>query len=85
MSAAATGLKTRCLCRYDELISRHLSDYSDLYNRVSLNIPSDENSKLLFDYGRYLMISSSRPGTQPSNLRVFGVVMRLRRGIPTTP
>lgn len=25
--------------------------------------------ELLFQYGRYLLISSSRPGTQPSNLQ----------------
>ncbi len=62
-------IKNAASMPYDELINRHLSDYSEFYNRVSLNIPSDENSKLLFDYGRYLMISSSRPGTQPSNLQ----------------
>ena len=26
-------------------------------------------SQLLFDYGRYLLIGSSRPGTQPANLQ----------------
>jgi len=44
----------------------------DLSERLAL-FEKDQNDRtlvpLLFDYGRYLMISSSRPGTQPTNLQ----------------
>lgn len=30
--------------------------------------------ELMFQYGRYLLISSSRPGTLPANLQVFGPI-----------
>lgn len=61
---------------YDELRERHVKAYRSLFERVSLCInDSDEESRvyeLLFQYGRYLMISSSRmcsPYSQPSNLQ----------------
>lgn len=70
---------------YDELKKRHINDYQELFNRVSLSIdednglPTDERlanpdndsnlSELLFDYGRYLLISSSREDSQPANLQ----------------
>lgn len=74
---------------YTDLLNRHLNDYKNLFDRVSLdlgmaqkNIPTDERMllynkgeldnglvSLYFQYGRYLMISSSRPGTPPSNLQ----------------
>jgi alpha-L-fucosidase 2 len=76
---------------YDELKSRHIEDYSELYSRVSLDLGESESSdipineriknykpdndpeltELYFKFGRYLLISSSRPGkfAQPSNLQ----------------
>lgn len=75
---------------YNELYNEHLSDYSALFNRVTLELPaSDEQKSLptderlkrfhetedqmllaqLFQFGRYLMISGSRPGGQPLNLQ----------------
>ena len=75
---------------YDELKSRHRSDYRRFYDRVSFSLGEDSNYytptdvrlkefaqngqekgifPLLFQYGRYLLISSSRPGTQPANLQ----------------
>ena len=75
---------------YNELYNEHLSDYSELFNRVTLELPaSDEQKSLptderlrrfhetedqmllaqLFQFGRYLMISGSRPGGQPLNLQ----------------
>jgi alpha-L-fucosidase 2 len=68
----------------------HIIDFSDLYNRVKLDlggnaldsIPTDsrldkvkngENDldlvAKMYKYGRYLLISCSRPGTNPSNLQ----------------
>ncbi len=76
---------------YEELKSRHINDYSELYGRVSLDLgetgadtlPVNERIKnykpgqdpelttLYFNFGRYLLISSSRPGkfAQPANLQ----------------
>ncbi|QGQ98238.1 glycoside hydrolase family 95 protein [Paenibacillus psychroresistens] len=75
---------------YAELRARHITDYRALFDRVDLQLASDDKVpvdlstdrwiaehgandpglvKLLFDYGRYLMIASSRPGTQAANLQ----------------
>ncbi|MEO3930474.1 glycoside hydrolase N-terminal domain-containing protein [Micromonosporaceae bacterium B7E4] len=74
---------------YDQLRSRHVTDYQALFNRVSIDLgrtpaadqPTDvriaqhgsvddpQLSALLFQFGRYLLISSSRPGSQPANLQ----------------
>ena len=76
---------------YEKLLSRHISDYRELYRRVKLSLPeaphkgalpTDERLKLFregeedngllatyFQYGRYLLISSSRPGSLPANLQ----------------
>jgi hypothetical protein len=78
---------------YENLFKRHYTDYSNLFNRVTLNInnsnisqdnklPTDtrlaeyRNGKedyalecLYYQYGRYLLISSSRQGNLPANLQ----------------
>lgn len=77
---------------YGELKEAHLTDYQELFNRMSLEINSkdclDENTstdeqlqaikdgkeqtQLLttyFQFGRYLLISSSRPNSLPANLQ----------------
>ncbi|QNR86351.1 glycoside hydrolase N-terminal domain-containing protein [Pedobacter riviphilus] len=76
---------------YDKLLNAHISDYKQLFNRLSLNLgTSDANNQnlpthqrlinykkladpaleaLIFQYGRYLLISSSRAGGLPANLQ----------------
>ncbi|KRE64718.1 DUF4073 domain-containing protein [Paenibacillus sp. Soil750] len=73
---------------YETLRARHLADYQELFQRVSLNlndqiatIPTDQlltsykstrNSaleSLFFQYGRYMLIASSREGSLPANLQ----------------
>ena len=73
---------------YQQLRENHLTDYQQLFNRVSLNLGKTPNQStiirlnahkkgakdpaleaLLFQYGRYLLISSSRPGSLPANLQ----------------
>ncbi|WP_430539987.1 glycoside hydrolase family 95 protein [Neobacillus drentensis] len=78
---------------YDCLKSIHITDYIELYNRVSLKLydlssgqneqlPTNQRLKrlkegykdngliaLYFQFGRYLLISSSRPGSLPANLQ----------------
>ncbi len=57
---------------WQELYDEHVADYQSLYNRVSLNLEDTQDElpvELFFNYGRYLLISSSRPGALPANLQ----------------
>ena len=69
---------------YDELKIEHVKDFQSLFNRVTLDLgPGDDSlptdkrkwkpdpglAALLFQYGRYLLISCSRPGGLPANLQ----------------
>ena len=56
--------------RFSDLRARHLADYHRLWDRMSLEIDGEGASAArLFGFGRYLLISSSRPGTLPANLQ----------------
>lgn len=57
-----------------DLRRRHVEDYSELFDRVRLDLspsadPRATAAQRYFDLGRYLLISSSRPGTQAANLQ----------------
>lgn len=70
---------------YEELLAEHIADYRKYFDRVSLDLgetselPTDERlaqenkdlglTELMFQFGRYLLISSSREGTLPANLQ----------------
>jgi len=69
---------------YDELKAEHVKDFQSLFNRATLNLgpfnnslPTDKHklqpdpalAALMFQYGRYLLISCSRPGSLPANLQ----------------
>lgn len=76
---------------YNKLKTRHIADYQNLYQRVSLDLNGDPETESLptnerwkrmqagesdpglkemaFNLGRYMVISSSRPGTLPANLQ----------------
>ncbi len=60
---------------FEHLRSRHLSEYKRYYNRMKLHIAVDdkrtngETIERYFNFGRYLMISGSRPGTLPLTLQ----------------
>ncbi|MFG6200339.1 glycosyl hydrolase family 95 catalytic domain-containing protein [Nonomuraea sp. JJY05] len=51
-----------------ELLAEHEADHRGYFDRVDLSLP-DERAELYYHFGRYLLISSSRPGTQPANLQ----------------
>lgn len=75
--------------KYKGLLNRHLMAYYDQYERVKLQLPSNDNRllptdkrldasygsedygmvALMFNYGRYLLISSSQEGGQAANLQ----------------
>lgn len=78
---------------YQQLLSRHVNDYTSLFNRSTLtlnpSVPSSQDSlptqqrliqyrqgkadyaleSLYYQFGRYLLIASSRPGNMPANLQ----------------
>ncbi|WP_163399581.1 glycoside hydrolase family 95 protein [Flavobacterium fluviatile] len=74
---------------FDEIKKAHVAYYQKFFNRVALDLGSNENAKkptnerirdfktqfdpqlasLYFQFGRYLLISSSQPGGQPANLQ----------------
>lgn len=75
---------------YSDLRSRHITDHSTLFGRVTLDVPHSPNEQLptdqrlirftegdedpglvalYFQYGRYLLMGSSRPGAMPANLQ----------------
>lgn len=72
------SLRNRHLDDYQRLFARVNLDLGE--DAEASELPTDRRIierggqdnglvKLLFDYGRYLMIASSRPGTQPANLQ----------------
>ncbi len=85
-------LKESALRPYQQLLSRHVADYQNFFNRVDLNVGDSDPivsrlttdkrlvaykkggsdpdlEELFFQFGRYLLISSSRPGSLPANLQ----------------
>ncbi|MFC5004865.1 glycoside hydrolase N-terminal domain-containing protein [Dactylosporangium cerinum] len=52
-----------------KLLQRHVADHRALFDRADLALPGADRAELLFHLGRYLLIASSRPGTQPANLQ----------------
>ena len=54
---------------WEELLLEHEKDYQSLFDRVKLEIEGYEDVVRFFQFGRYLLISSSRPGSLPANLQ----------------
>ncbi len=87
--AAKEKLDKACADGYEEVRKRHVEDYRELYERVTLDLGEEGEDMpinrrmevcrergfdgvfgaLYFQYGRYLLISSSRPGSLPANLQ----------------
>ena len=53
---------------YAALRRDHIEDFGGLMGRVTVDIV-DKDLQRLFQFGRYLLVSSSRPGTLPANLQ----------------
>jgi alpha-L-fucosidase 2 len=61
----------------EDLRARHVADYRSYFDRVDLDLNASTlagsaeaaKAELFFHFGRYLLISSSRPGTAPANLQ----------------
>ncbi len=56
-------------CSWQELLDEHIKDYKSLYDRVTLEIEGQEKVTRFFQFGRYLLIASSREGSLPANLQ----------------
>ncbi len=54
---------------YEALRTRHVADFSGLMGRAAVRLPDATDVERLFQFGRYLLVSSSRPGTMPANLQ----------------
>ena len=54
---------------WEQLYQAHEEDYRSLFARVKLQIDGQEEVERFFQFGRYLMIAGSRPGSLPLNLQ----------------
>ncbi|MBQ9785168.1 MAG: glycoside hydrolase family 95 protein [Clostridia bacterium] len=55
---------------FNALKSRHVADFKALMKRADIELPESEHLPLLqWQFGRYLLVSSGRPGTLPANLQ----------------
>jgi alpha-L-fucosidase 2 len=78
-SACAVSLDRVCTASWDDLLEEHINDYRSYYDRVKLDINVTRNESKTaetarktveyFNFSRYLLISSSRPGSLPANLQ----------------
>ena len=91
-ATALSTLDQAAAFTYDELLQRHTEDYQPFFQRVALQLGSQEESlatmdtaerlervktggedlelqSLYFQFGRYLLLASSRPGSLPANLQ----------------
>ena len=56
----------------DGLTERHVSDYKSLFDKTDLELNGDTvaaGAEILFNLGKYLLISCSRAGSMPANLQ----------------
>ncbi|MBO4987844.1 MAG: glycoside hydrolase family 95 protein [Lachnospiraceae bacterium] len=67
-ASVLTRLEKATECPWDELLDEHVKDYRALYDRVSLEV-GDTEIERFFQFGRYLLISCSRPDCLPANLQ----------------
>lgn len=75
--AAAAEARLRAALARDpaDLRDAHVADYRAYFDRADLRLPNlpgagnPAEAELLFHFGRYLLISSSRPDTEPANLQ----------------
>ena len=68
LETALARLEKAAECSWEELLDEHIKDYRALYDRVSLEVGDDEIERF-FQFGRYLLISCSRPDSLPANLQ----------------
>ena len=54
---------------WEALLRGHIADHRSLFDRVKLTLPDNDLISFFFNYGRYLLIASSRPGSLPANLQ----------------
>lgn len=74
---AEARLRAALAVPVEELEERHVADHRTWFDRVDFELPSrpgvgvddPARAELLYHFGRYLLIASSRPGTEPANLQ----------------
>ncbi len=74
---AEARLRAALALPVEELEARHVAEHRTWFDRVDFELPSrpeagvgdPARAELLYHFGRYLLIASSRPGTEPANLQ----------------
>ncbi|MCQ2525246.1 MAG: glycoside hydrolase family 95 protein [Lachnospiraceae bacterium] len=63
--------RVNCVAKknWEQLLNEHIADYKNLFDRVKLDIDGADDVVRFFQFGRYLLIASSRPGSLPANLQ----------------
>lgn len=72
MRQASTWAEAAAAYPFERLLDKHLQDFRGLFDRVTLDLGSSKEACIatrLYQFGRYLLISSSRQGSQPANLQ----------------
>ncbi|WP_224705202.1 glycoside hydrolase family 95 protein [Devosia aquimaris] len=77
LEAAQARVKAALALPTETLVAAHRADYAQYFDRMDLDLSASQpgngrdphRAELFYHYGRYLMISGSRPGTQPTNLQ----------------
>lgn len=73
LKSTTKRLQNVAMLSYEALCEAFQKDYQALFSRVELNLKDcgkdAERIAFLFQYGRYLLLSSSRPGSLPANLQ----------------
>ncbi|MDR2702527.1 MAG: glycoside hydrolase family 95 protein [Spirochaetaceae bacterium] len=54
---------------WERLLEEHIREYRSWYSRMELKLPGNAETVRYFNFCRYLLVSSSRPGTLPANLQ----------------
>ncbi|MBR5425204.1 MAG: glycoside hydrolase N-terminal domain-containing protein [Clostridiales bacterium] len=68
-SSVLEKLENASKLSWEQLYQAHEEDYRSLFARVKLQIDGQEEVERFFQFGRYLMIAGSRPGSLPLNLQ----------------
>lgn len=72
--ALSTLLAKPGIVDYTKILDRHAADFSSYYDRVQWDVEAGDSAEFsairrLFNFGRYLMIAGSQPGTEAMNLQ----------------
>jgi alpha-L-fucosidase 2 len=68
-TACIANINRAAARNWNELLEEHIAEYRSWYDRLKLEIDGAQNAVKYYNFCRYALISSSRPGTLPANLQ----------------